>query len=92
MEQKLHQVADSIRFASYGYSGVFDAVKIDEDKLDKLYSFDIALAESVSAVQETAERLKAAPDQASATGPLEALEQQVISFDNKLQERMALFR
>ena len=31
---------DKIRTASYGYSGLFDAVKINEEELAKLYSFD----------------------------------------------------
>ena len=92
LERKLHKAADSIRFASYGYSGVFEAIKIDEAKLDRLYAFDIALAESVSAVQDAAGRLKAAPAEAIAADALEPLEQQIASFDGKVQERMALFR
>ena len=31
---------DKIRTASYGYSGLFDAVKINEEELAKLYAFD----------------------------------------------------
>ena len=31
---------DKIRTATYGYSGLFDAVKINEEELAKLYSFD----------------------------------------------------
>lgn len=92
LERKLYQAADSIRFASYGYSGVFDAIKIDEDKLDQLYAFDIALAESVSAVQETAENLKASSPEAMGADALEPLEQKIASFNGKLHERMALFR
>ena len=33
---------DKIRRASYGYSGLFDAVKINEAELEKLYQFDAA--------------------------------------------------
>ena len=92
LERKLYQAADSIRFASYGYSGVFDAIKIDEDKLDQLYAFDIALAESVSAVQEAAENLKAPRPEAMRADAIEPLEQKIASFNGKLHERMALFR
>jgi hypothetical protein len=34
--------ADKIRNATYGYSGFFDAVKINEEELAKLYAFDSA--------------------------------------------------
>ncbi len=92
LERNLHKAADSIRFASYGFSGVFDPIKIDEAKLDELYAFDIALAESVSAVQEGAARLKALPSDAVGTDALKPLEQHIAAFDGKVQERMALFR
>jgi hypothetical protein len=92
LERKLYQAADSIRFATYGYSGVFDAIKIDEARLDQLYAFDIALAESVSAVQGTAENLKASTPEAMGADALEPLEQQIASFNGKLHERMTLFQ
>ncbi len=37
---QLRTFIDKIRTASYGYSGMFDAVKINEDELAQLYSFD----------------------------------------------------
>jgi hypothetical protein len=92
LERKLHHAADSIRFATYGYSGVFDAIKIDEAKLDRLYAFDIGLAESVSAVQDAANGLKGGSPQAIGTDALEPLEQQIASFDDKVRERMAFLR
>jgi len=92
LERKLHKGADAIRFASYGFSGVFDAVKIDEAKLDELYAFDVLLAESVSAVQEGAGRLKALPPEAMGPDALEPLEREMASFDSKIEKRMALFR
>ncbi|MBT3337408.1 MAG: hypothetical protein HN855_16740 [Anaerolineae bacterium] len=33
---------DKIRTAAYGYSGLFDAVKINEEELTQLYQFDTA--------------------------------------------------
>jgi hypothetical protein len=92
LERKLHQAADSIRFASYGYSGTFDAVKIYEDKLDRLYVFDIGLAELVSTLQETAKALKSISPRDIEEEALESLEGQVASFLDKVQERNALFR
>jgi hypothetical protein len=33
--------------ASYGYTGLFDAVRINDAELTKLYEYDLALLESV---------------------------------------------
>jgi hypothetical protein len=40
---KLRTFADRVRRASYGYSGLFDAVKINELELVKLYEYDSSL-------------------------------------------------
>jgi len=48
---KLRTFADRIKNASYGYSGFFDAVKINEKELETIYNFDMAfftLADQVS--------------------------------------------
>jgi hypothetical protein len=34
---------DRVRTAAYGYGGLFDAVKVKEDDLDRVYEFDTAL-------------------------------------------------
>ena len=39
---QLRTFIDKIRTASYGYSGLFDAVKINEAELTQLYQFDSA--------------------------------------------------
>jgi hypothetical protein len=42
---KLTTFSDRIKNASYGYSGFFDTVKINEKELEKLYAFDLAFFE-----------------------------------------------
>src|SRR5512136_415463 len=37
---KLRGFIDKLKTAAMGYSGFFDAVKVKEDALDKLYEFD----------------------------------------------------
>ena len=37
---KLQHLIDRIRTTSYGYAGLFDAVKVKEEQLDALYEFD----------------------------------------------------
>ena len=48
---KLRTFSDRIKNASYGYSGFFDAVKINEKELAQIYAFDAAffdLADQIS--------------------------------------------
>ncbi len=40
---KLQTFTDKVSGAAYGYSGFFDAVKINEEELTKLYDFDMSL-------------------------------------------------
>jgi hypothetical protein len=90
LERKLQHVADSVRSASRGYSGSFDTVKIDEEKLEELYTFDISMAETVSAVETAAVTLKkASTDDNDAVAPMET---QLAVFQDKLRERESLFR
>lgn len=42
---KLRQFIDRVRTASYGYAGIFDAIKIKEEELDQVYQYDYALLE-----------------------------------------------
>jgi hypothetical protein len=40
---KLRQFIDRVRTAAYGYSGLFDAIKVNEKELALLYQYDLAL-------------------------------------------------
>ncbi len=55
--QKLEKVENRIRYASYGYAGFFDAVKIREDQLDQLYHFDLALVDEVENIKSYVQKL-----------------------------------
>lgn len=57
---RLQTLADQIRTASYGYAGVFDAVKIQEEQLARLYAYDQKLLAAVDALAEAVERVRAA--------------------------------
>lgn len=50
-QKKLDQAENRVRFASYGYGGFFDVVKVEEAQLDRLYQFDLALVERVEAIE-----------------------------------------
>jgi multidrug efflux pump subunit AcrA (membrane-fusion protein) len=56
--RKLRTVADRIRLADYGVSGFFDALKIEEEELDRMYDFDLSLGEQVKAIKDKVAEIK----------------------------------
>jgi hypothetical protein len=57
--RKLRTVADKIRYADYGYAGLFDTDKVDEVVLDQLYEFDNGLVTGVQEIETLAAALSA---------------------------------
>jgi len=47
---KLRQFIDRVRTASYGYAGLFDAIKIQEEELASIYQYDAALLDKGATV------------------------------------------
>jgi hypothetical protein len=64
--KKLDRIENRVRFASYGYSGFFDVVKIDAARLDSIYQSDLALVEKADQVEARLNQLKG--QQGSADG------------------------
>jgi hypothetical protein len=56
---RLQRFIDMVKTAAYGYSGFFDAVKVKEDELAKLYAFDNALLENVAKVSSAVDNIEA---------------------------------
>ena len=55
---QIRTFTDKVRNATYGYAGLFDAVKINEAELAKLYTYDAAffdLADQIKAAMDTLE-------------------------------------
>jgi hypothetical protein len=57
--KKLDHLENRVRFASYGYAGFFDVVKIEQQQLDSIYKFDMALVEHADKIDAAISRLKA---------------------------------
>ncbi len=60
LSSHLQQMADTLRYASYGYGGIFDLVKIRAEALGRLYEFDLSLMDDLDAIH--AEVLELRPD------------------------------
>jgi hypothetical protein len=56
--KKLDHLENRVRFASYGYSGFFDVVKIEQAQLDSIYKFDLALVEHIDKIEAKLAELK----------------------------------
>lgn len=57
VKKALERLVARIRYASYGYSGLFDVDKVKEPELDKLYEFDVALVERINQLEEAMTKL-----------------------------------
>ncbi len=59
-QMKLQTFIDRVKTATYGYAGFFDAVRVKEDALDELYTFDEALLATVDEIRAAIDGLEAA--------------------------------
>jgi len=57
LSSRMQQMADTIRYASYGYAGIFAVEKIREEELERLYTFDLALVDDLEAIQSKVAQL-----------------------------------
>jgi hypothetical protein len=57
---QLQTLIDRVRVATYGYSGMFDAVRINQAELEQMYNFDLALFEYVDRLDVATDRLREA--------------------------------
>lgn len=77
---KLDRVAEKINHASYGYSGFFDAVKIEERELDNMLAYDSQLMDLVRKFAQDTSQVKSA----AAGGSLENARMSQQSLDSEL--------
>jgi hypothetical protein len=83
LEKLLDRFGNRIRHADYGYSGFFDAVKIWEDELDRLYEFDLALSERVEELALRIESLSSTAEESELRDVLQATEEADRAFDER---------
>lgn len=91
VSKKLEKSIDLVRFADRGYRGWFDIHKVQENELDKLYNFDVALVEDVTELEKTFGRFSAAGNDADL---LKGCVNEIIillnDYDDKLASRRDL--
>lgn len=86
---KLRTFVDRVKGASYGYSGFFDAVRVNKDELQKIYEYDLALLDSVSKISSAVDNVAASigtDGLPAAIRHLETLSQESIDAFNRRGE------
>ena len=79
-QKKIDQAENRVRFASYGYAGFFDVVKVREAELDRLYQFDLSLVEKVEEIERQARELS------GRAGTGDGLKQAASDFERAIDE------
>jgi hypothetical protein len=79
--KRLDKVTARIRYADRGYAGFFDAIKVKEDVLERVYQFDLEILGGVDAVKSASE--SAASEPAGVAAMIAALD----ALDGRLAER-----
>ncbi|MBF0495927.1 MAG: hypothetical protein HQK58_05035 [Deltaproteobacteria bacterium] len=85
---KMARLADTIRFAPYGYSGAFDPVKVDGERLAAVYTFDLGLKADLAGLTGLVSEIAAAGEQAG--DKVVALDKQLNEIDEKFKQRGAI--
>ncbi|HEX6850419.1 MAG TPA: hypothetical protein VF139_03365 [Candidatus Polarisedimenticolaceae bacterium] len=88
LDKSLQKAASSLRFADYGYSGLFDQVKIRDAELEQIYAYDLTL---LGDVQALGERVHAASGGSPKAETLQELAQAAEGLDRKIVRRKELF-
>lgn len=86
---KLRQFIDRVRTASYGYAGFFDAVKVNEEELAKIYAYDLALLDLADEVSHAAGNVESSigtEGLSAAIRHLTSLSQQCVDTYNRRSE------
>ncbi|MBQ7503637.1 hypothetical protein IJT93_13165 [bacterium] len=93
VSNKLDRVIERTRHASRGYSGFFDAVKVDVEELGRIYEHDLNLVNLVASVEEGLTAIEASADGGGdPKAALRALTKTVESIDKALDEREAILK
>jgi len=92
LDRQLDGLAQSVRFTDYGASGIFDAVKVGESQLQRLYDFDLSLLDDLAAIEAEIASVPAPPTAAGAAGEtpaaaLDRVQQGVRALDDKWRKR-----
>lgn len=88
LDRTLQKSVSSLRFADYGFSGLFDQLKIKEAELDQIYAYDASLVADVVAMSDA---LRAGGDADWDGQALAALAKTADALDLRIARRREIF-
>jgi hypothetical protein len=87
----LQRFIDRLSTATYGYTGLFDPVKVEAEDLDQLYAFDMALASGIEEVSSAISGVESSTDDAEELPTsVSRLESVLDGLNRRLNERSDL--
>jgi hypothetical protein len=91
LARKLMRLADTIRYASYGYGGLFAAIPVDEQKLAELYAYDLSLHQEVEELAVAVSTLRQRQDDEWEKSSLDDIQQLVNRLEERITNRQTIF-
>ena len=88
LDRILQKSVSSLRYADYGFSGVFDQLKIREAELDQIHAYDAALVTDVVSLSDA---LRSISEAALDGSTLVALTNTTEQLDLKIARRREIF-
>lgn len=88
LDRILQKSVSSLRYADYGFSGLFDQLKIREAELDQVYAYDAALVTDVVALSDA---LRAGSEAVPEISVLVALAGTAEQLDLRIARRREIF-
>jgi len=93
LNSRMDRVTQRIDRAVAGYQGVFDAVKVKEDKLDSVLQHDVSLIEKADGIKADCEKLsKMQPGNEDWSAAMDALISKVEEYDSLINSRTEILR
>lgn len=93
LTSRLDRVTQRIDRAVAGYAGMFDAIKVKEDKLDSIIEHDLSLIEKAESIKADIERaVSIEPATSDWRTAMDALISKIEELDKLVDERSSLLR
>jgi hypothetical protein len=93
LNSRMDRITQRIDRAVAGYQGVFDAVKVKEDKLDSVLQYDASLIEKADGIKADCEKLsKMQPGNEDWSAAMDALISKVEEYDSLIDSRSEILR
>lgn len=93
LTSRMDRVTQRIDRAVAGYQGIFDAIKVKEDKLDSVLQYDVSLIEKADGIKADCRTLsKMQPGNEDWSGAMDALISKVEEYDSLIDSRTEILR